>query len=105
MKANSYDEREKMRYLLIVPINKRKKFCFMSEREEKSTPTRLTHVDESGNISMVDVTERPITERGAIARARVRMAPETAHLIETNQISKGSVLEVARIAAIMAAKQ
>lgn len=77
----------------------------MSEREEKSTPTRLTHVDESGNISMVDVTERPITERGAIARARVRMAPETAHLIETNQISKGSVLEVARIAAIMAAKQ
>ena len=66
---------------------------------------RPTHLDESGNIQMVDVTERPETERGAIARARVRMAPHTVRLIEQNQISKGSVLEVAKIAAIMAAKQ
>src|SRR5438105_11435920 len=66
---------------------------------------QLTHLDESGNIHMVDVTDRPETLREAIARARVRMAPETVHLIETNQVSKGSVLEVAKIAAIMAAKQ
>lgn len=65
----------------------------------------LTHLDESGNIHMVDVTDRPETMREAIARARVRMAPQTLHLIETNQVSKGSVLEVAKIAAIMAAKQ
>lgn len=66
---------------------------------------QLTHLDASGNISMVDVTERPETTREAIARARVRMAPETARLIAANQISKGSVLEVAKIAGIMAAKQ
>lgn len=65
----------------------------------------LTHLDESGNIHMVDVTDRLETTREAIARARVRMAPQTLHLIETNQVAKGSVLEVAKIAGIMAAKQ
>lgn len=73
--------------------------------EKQAQPTHLTHLDESGNIQMVDVTERAETERGAVARARVRMAPQTVSLIEQNQISKGSVLEVAKIAAIMAAKQ
>ncbi|HLI91418.1 MAG TPA: cyclic pyranopterin monophosphate synthase MoaC [Ktedonobacteraceae bacterium] len=67
--------------------------------------TQLTHLDEQGNIHMVDVTERPETVREAIARARVRMAPDTVRLIETNQVAKGSVLEVAKIAGIMAAKQ
>jgi cyclic pyranopterin phosphate synthase len=65
----------------------------------------LTHLDERGNIHMVDVTERPETMREAVAKARVRMAPETIRLIEFNQVSKGSVLEVAKIAGIMAAKQ
>ncbi len=65
----------------------------------------LTHLDESGNIHMVDVTDRPETIREAIAKARVRMAPHTIQLIKTNQVSKGSVLEVAKIAGIMAAKQ
>jgi cyclic pyranopterin monophosphate synthase len=73
--------------------------------EDTGPSTQLTHLDESGNIRMVDVTDRPETMREAIARARVRMAPHTAHLIETNQVSKGSVLEVAKIAGIMAAKQ
>jgi cyclic pyranopterin monophosphate synthase len=66
---------------------------------------QLTHLDESGNIHMVDVTDRPETARASIAKARVRMAPATVRLIETNQITKGSVLEVAKIAGIMAAKQ
>src|SRR5437016_10915591 len=66
---------------------------------------QLTHLDESGNIHMVDVTDRPETMREAVAKARVRMTPQTLHLIETNRVSKGSVLEVAKIAAIMAAKQ
>src|SRR6266567_2155254 len=69
------------------------------------TNKHLTHLDESGNIHMVDVTDRPETVREAIAKARVRMAPETVRLIETNRVSKGSVLEVAKIAGIMAAKQ
>ena len=66
---------------------------------------QLTHLDESGNIHMVDVTDRSETMREAVAKARVRMAPQTVHLIESNQVSKGSVLEVAKIAGIMAAKQ
>src|SRR5437660_1196253 len=69
------------------------------------TNAQLTHLDESGHIHMVDVTERTETVREAIARGRVRMAPATVHLIESNQVSKGSVLEVAKIAGIMAAKQ
>src|SRR2546430_461867 len=68
-------------------------------------PKHLTPLDERGNIHMVDVTDRPETVREAIAKARVRMAPQTTHLIETNQVAKGSVLEVAKIAGIMAAKQ
>ncbi|HLI06254.1 MAG TPA: cyclic pyranopterin monophosphate synthase MoaC [Ktedonobacteraceae bacterium] len=77
----------------------------MTEHENQNTPTQLTHLDESGNIHMVDVTDRPETLREAVAKARVRMASQTVRLIETNQVSKGNVLEVAKIAAIMAAKQ
>jgi cyclic pyranopterin phosphate synthase len=66
---------------------------------------QLTHLDEHGNVRMVDVTAKPESAREAIAKARVRMNPHTVHLIETDQIAKGSVLEVAKIAAIMAAKQ
>jgi cyclic pyranopterin phosphate synthase len=73
--------------------------------DQSNIQQQLTHLDESGNIHMVDVTGRPETTREAVAKARVRMLPETLRLIETNQISKGSVLEVARIAGIMAAKQ
>jgi cyclic pyranopterin phosphate synthase len=68
-------------------------------------PAHLTHLDESGNVRMVDVTEKEETLREAVAKARVRMNPQTIHLIETNQVAKGNVLEVAKIAAIMAAKQ
>src|SRR3989440_7609630 len=72
---------------------------------QANEPTQLTHLDESGNIHMVDVTDRPETMREAGAKARVRMSTQTVLLIETNQVSKGSVLEVAKIAGIMAAKQ
>jgi cyclic pyranopterin monophosphate synthase len=72
---------------------------------QTDTPTHLTHLDEGGNIHMVDVTDRPETEREAVAKAQVRMAPSTVRLIETNNVAKGSVLEVAKIAGIMAAKQ
>ncbi len=77
----------------------------IGEQEEPTTVQHLTHLDEHGHIHMVDVTEQPETTREAIARGRIRMAPETVRLITTNQITKGSVLEVAKIAGIMAAKQ
>lgn len=68
-------------------------------------PQQLTHLDEQGNVHMVDVTTRPDTMREAIAKGRIRMQSETVRLIEHNQVSKGSVLETAKIAGIMAAKQ
>jgi cyclic pyranopterin phosphate synthase len=73
--------------------------------EKSDHPQQLTHLDASGQIQMVDVTERAETAREALAKARVRMQPQTVRLIETNQVAKGSVLEVAKIAGIMAAKQ
>ncbi len=73
--------------------------------QKDQAPDQLTHLDEHGNIHMVDVSERAETNRTAVARGRVRMLPATARLIETNQVSKGSVLEVAKIAGILAAKQ
>jgi cyclic pyranopterin phosphate synthase len=76
-----------------------------SSNDQPDNVTHLTHLDEHGNVHMVDVTYRPETLREAIAHGRVSMLPATVRLIENNQISKGSVLEVAKIAGIMAAKQ
>ncbi|GER88313.1 cyclic pyranopterin monophosphate synthase accessory protein [Dictyobacter vulcani] len=73
--------------------------------DHSENSAHLTHLDDHGNIHMVDVTGRPETVREAIAHGRVRMQPTTLTLIERNQIAKGSVLEVAKIAGIMAAKQ
>ncbi|TMC21766.1 MAG: cyclic pyranopterin monophosphate synthase MoaC [Chloroflexi bacterium] len=69
--------------------------------EQSRVSERLTHLDDSGNIQMVDVTGKAETTREAIAKARVRMAAHTVRLIESNQITKGSVLEVAKIAVPM----
>jgi cyclic pyranopterin phosphate synthase len=73
--------------------------------QTQPSPEHLTHLDESGNIRMVDVSNKAETAREAVAKARVRMSPRTIQLIKSNEIAKGSVLEVAKIAAIMAAKQ
>ena len=66
---------------------------------------KLTHLDEHGNANMVDVGNKPDTERIAIAGGRVIMKPETLQLIKDGNIKKGDVLTVARIAGIMAAKR
>jgi cyclic pyranopterin phosphate synthase len=65
----------------------------------------LTHVDEQGNAHMVDVGNKPDTERIAVARGEIAMRPETLRLIQEQGISKGDVLTVAQIAGIMAAKR
>lgn len=65
----------------------------------------LTHFDASGASRMVDVGGKPETERAARASARVRMRAATAALIRDKAVSKGDVLEVARLAGIMAAKR
>ena len=65
----------------------------------------LTHIDENGASRMVDVTKKGITERIALAHAAVTMTTQTFSLIMDKQVAKGDVLEVARVAGIMAAKK
>jgi cyclic pyranopterin phosphate synthase len=67
--------------------------------------TTLTHVDGDGRARMVNVGDKPATRRRARARCRVAMAPATVAAIAANEISKGDVLSVARIAGIQAAKR
>ena len=66
---------------------------------------RLTHLDDRGQIKMVDIGAKPDSERTATAGGRVLMKPTTARLIRDGNIKKGDVLTVARIAGIMAAKR
>jgi cyclic pyranopterin phosphate synthase len=68
-------------------------------------PDRLTHLDEHGDARMVDVGGKPVTARRAVARAIVRMTPETARIVAAGDAPKGDVLGVARLAGIMAAKK
>src|SRR3954453_12521729 len=67
--------------------------------------SELTHFNESGASRMVDVGGKAETQRLARASALVRMKPETLALIRDKQLAKGDVLEVARLAGIMAAKK
>jgi cyclic pyranopterin phosphate synthase len=67
--------------------------------------TTLSHFDESGASRMVDVGAKQVTRRMARASGRVTMAAETLQLIRDKQAAKGDVLEVARLAGIMAAKR
>jgi cyclic pyranopterin monophosphate synthase len=66
---------------------------------------RLTHTDKQGRARMVDISEKPVTHREAVARCTIFMKPETLRLILKNEIPKGDVLAVARVAGIMAAKR
>src|SRR5947199_8386550 len=68
-------------------------------------PPRLTHLDSGGNVHMVDVGEKPATERRAVARAVLHCTPETAAAVQAGDAPKGDVLGVARIAGIQAAKR
>jgi cyclic pyranopterin monophosphate synthase len=66
---------------------------------------RLSHIDAAGHAVMVDVTDKPVTDRSATARGHVAMAPATLALITEGAVKKGDVLAVARLAGIMAAKR
>lgn len=67
--------------------------------------SELTHFDDTGASRMVDVGEKPLTSRRARAEAVVTMQPETLALIQNRKLAKGDVLEVARLAGIMATKR
>ncbi len=67
--------------------------------------SEFSHVDPSGQARMVDISAKPPTARMARARGAIRMRPETFALVRDNQIAKGDVLTVAKIAGIMGAKR
>ena len=66
---------------------------------------RLTHFDASGSATMIDVSEKDVTDRTATAKASVLMQPATMDLIVQGGVGKGDVLGVARLAGIMGAKR
>ena len=67
--------------------------------------TKLTHFNAQGRAHMVDVTEKAVTHRRAVAAGAVRMAPETLRKIREGGMRKGDVLAVAQVAGIQAAKR
>ncbi len=69
------------------------------------TDIELTHLDDQGRARMVDVGDKPVTVREAVARCRVLLAPATFELVKAGNIRKGDVLTVAQIAGIQAAKR
>lgn len=74
-------------------------------RKAYSRPPALTHIDAGGEARMVDVSEKPASERLAVAEGRVVMTRATLELIVSGNAKKGDVLGTARIAGIMAAKR
>lgn len=71
----------------------------------RAAAAALTHLDRSGRVRMVDVGEKAITRREAVARGAVRMRPQTLDAIVGGRLKKGEALAAARLAGIMAAKR
>jgi cyclic pyranopterin phosphate synthase len=67
--------------------------------------SQLTHFNESGRARMVDVTDKQVTARVAVAQGKVWMLPETLEKIQEGRIAKGDVLAVAQVAGVMGAKR
>lgn len=74
-------------------------------RPDPEATARPTHFDADGRVAMVDVSEKAVTRRVAVAQAVVRMAPATARALTAGTLGKGDALTTARIAGIQAAKR
>jgi cyclic pyranopterin monophosphate synthase len=66
---------------------------------------RLTHLDGKGRARMVDVSSKDVTSREAVARGRITISPVAMRLVRAGTLAKGGVVEVARLAGILAAKR
>ena len=66
---------------------------------------KISHLDEKGNLKMIDITNKPASRRMASASGKISMNKETILLVQNDKLPKGSVLEVAKVAGIQAAKQ
>jgi len=67
--------------------------------------SELSHIDKNGKANMVDVGEKPISQRFAHARGTIKLSKETITLIAENEMKKGDVITVAEVAGIQAAKR
>jgi cyclic pyranopterin monophosphate synthase len=77
-----------------------------TDRAKRAKGARaLTHVDAKGRIRMVDVGDKPVTDREAIARGSISMSADARRLIQSGKVKKGDPLQAARLAGIMAAKK
>jgi cyclic pyranopterin phosphate synthase len=70
----------------------------------KRPKRRLSHLDRKGAARMVDVSSKAVTAREALARGRIRIAPQAMRLVSAGKLKKGGVVEVARLAGVLAAK-
>lgn len=77
----------------------------MNAPSPSAGPPQLSHVAPDGSARMVDVGDKPVTQRHATAEGFVRVSPALEERIRSNTLAKGSVLEVARLAAVLAAKR
>jgi cyclic pyranopterin phosphate synthase len=71
----------------------------------KSKAGKLSHVDARGRAKMVDVGDKPVTTREAVARGTITMSRDALRLIRIGAVKKGDPLQIARLAGILAAKQ
>lgn len=84
---------------------KRNKVGYGVSVRNNSTDAKLTHITEDGKATMVDVGPKDVTSRTAVASGKVTLGPVVFKAVKENELKKGSALDVARIAGIMAAKQ
>ena len=71
----------------------------------KKPSTGLSHVDTRGRVKMVDVGDKPETDREAVAAAEIRVSRETLRAVRSGAVKKGDPLQTARLAGVMAAKR
>jgi cyclic pyranopterin phosphate synthase len=77
----------------------------LAAKQSPETPHELSHIDAQGRARMVDVGDKDISRRRAVAEGRVLMQAETLELIRNSALKKGDVLSTAEIAGVMAAKR
>ena len=67
--------------------------------------SEFTHIGPTGTVRMVDISQKPVSRRVAIARGHIRLQPSTVQKISQSTIAKGNVLSVAQVAAVSAVKR
>ena len=77
----------------------------MATKKSATSHPALSHVDRHGRVRMVDVGEKAVTTREALARGSITMSATALKLIRSGQVAKGDPLQAAKLAGIMAAKQ